>query len=321
MGRVSASPRRPRRPPSGTAFNRLVEIMATLRSPQGCAWDRRQTHRSLRRYLIEETYEAVDAIDRRDMRALCDELGDVLLQVVFHAELAAAKRRFTIRDVIEAISEKLIRRHPHVFDAAGRPLTAAERRRAAIATPAQVKAQWQRIKADERRTAGRRAGGVLDGVPEALPALARASKIGGRVAAVGFDWPRAADVIEKVEEELRELRDALHESEARAAEEMGDVLFSAANLARKLHIDPENALREANDKFTRRFVALERHLASSGRQLPGASPEEMEAAWNVIKQRAPRRVRPAVVSAGEKSPRATSVRRRSAPRRATRRSR
>jgi MazG family protein len=320
MGRVSASPRRQRRPPSGTAFERLVEIMATLRSPQGCAWDRRQTHRSLRRYLIEETYEAVDAIDRRDMRALCDELGDVLLQVVFHAELAAGSRRFTIRDVIDAVSEKLVRRHPHVFDAAGRPLSAARRARAAVATPAQVKAQWQRIKADERMAAGQRAGGVLEGVPEALPALARASKIGGRVAAVGFDWPRAADVIRKVEEELRELRGALHESDARAAEEMGDVLFSVANLARKLHIDPENALREANDKFTRRFAALERHLAGSGRPLPGASPEEMEAAWILVKQRG-RRLRPPVVSAGAKSPAATSVRRRSARRRATRRSR
>jgi ATP diphosphatase len=317
---VSASPRRQRRPPAGSAFERLVDIMATLRSPDGCAWDRRQTHRSLRRYLIEETYEAVDAIDRRDMRALCDELGDVLLQVVFHAELAAASRRFTIRDVIDAICGKLIRRHPHVFDAAGRPLSAAQRARTAIATPAQVKAQWQRIKADERRTAGRRAGGVLEGVPEALPALARASKIGGRVAAVGFDWPRAADVIEKVEEELRELRDALRESEARAAEEMGDVLFSVANLARKLHIDPENALRQANDKFTRRFVALERHLARSGRRLPGASAEEMEAAWNVVKHPA-RRQPSAAVNAGAKSPSATSVPRRSAPRRATRRSR
>jgi MazG family protein len=257
--------------------------MAVLRSPDGCPWDRQQTHATLRTYLLEETYEALDAIDRGDMAALCDELGDVLLQVVFHAELAAGAGAFTIQDVVDAIVRKLIRRHPHVFTPAGRRLTPAARRRRAASTPDAVVEQWQQIKARERAST-RRDAGLLAGIPPALPALAAAHRIGGRAARVGFDWPDAMDVVDKIDEEVRELRAALREGAARMADEMGDLLFSIANLARKLAIDPESALRGANEKFRRRFAEVERRLARAGRTIDAASPDEMEAAWRAVKQ-------------------------------------
>ena len=265
---------------------RLVGIMALLRSPRGCPWDRQQTHRSLRPYLLEEAYEAIEAIERGDDLALRDELGDVLLQVVFHAELAAGDGRFAIGDVIDALAEKLIRRHPHVFRPDGTPLSPREYLARSAATPKAVTTQWQRIKAREKPTRRRQAPSVLDGVPRALPSLLRAHRLGGRAAGVAFDWPDVAGVMDKVEEEWRELRDALGEGRARTAEELGDLLFSIANLARKLEIDPESALREANDKFSRRFAALERHLARAGSSVHDATPDEMEAAWNAVKRSA-----------------------------------
>jgi ATP diphosphatase len=268
-------------------FARLVRIMDTLRSKHGCPWDRKQTHRSLRPYLLEETYEALDAIDRGDWRALPGELGDVLLQCVFHAQLAAERGEFDAADAVESIIQKLIRRHPHVFTASGRALGRAHARRTAIRTPAAVKEQWARIKAAETGTrttdkAGPRR--VLDGIPRAMPALQRANAIGTRVAEVGFDWAEAGDVVDKMDEEVRELRGALTESPARAAEELGDLLFSIANLARKLKLDPESALRQANEKFTRRFDALEKRFEQQGRSVHGASAEEMNEAWEAIKQ-------------------------------------
>lgn len=259
--------------------------MATLRGPGGCAWDRKQTHTSLRGYLLEETYETLEAIDRDDVDALRGELGDVLLQCIFHAQLAAETRRFDIEDVVTAIADKLIRRHPHVFAPDGRTLSARERARAATSTPEAVKEQWARIKAAEQEEAGVPSH-VLAGVPRALPALLRAYKIGARVAAVGFDWAQDTDVVAKIEEEVRELREALNESPARAAEEMGDLLFTFANLARKLGIDPESSLSAANDKFTSRFDALEQWFQTQGRDVHDATPDELEQAWVHVKQEA-----------------------------------
>jgi ATP diphosphatase len=258
--------------------------MDTLRSPRGCPWDREQTHASLRQHLIEETYEALDAIDRGDAAALCGELGDVLFQCVFHAQIAAEEGRFDLADAIDAIIAKLVRRHPHVFTAAGRPLSARRRRAFDIRTPAAVKQQWEQIKAAEQGSAGRERR-VLAGVPAAMPALLRAHEIGRRVAAVGFDWPRAADVMDKIDEEARELRAALEEGPSRAAEELGDLLFSIANLARQLRVEPEAALRAANDKFTTRFGQVEAALERQGRSVHTASLDELESAWTAVKTR------------------------------------
>jgi MazG family protein len=267
----------PRR--AASAFAQLVQVMATLRSPHGCPWDRRQTHHSLRPYLLEETYEALDAIERRDFGALRGELGDVLFQIVFHAEVASAAGRFDAADVIHDVTRKLIRRHPHVFTASGKPLG-----RSALRSPARVLEQWERIKAREQSDANARVG-VLAGVPRSLPALLRAHKIGKRAATVGFDWPHAFAVMDKVEEEVRELREALSQGRRRTAEELGDLLFAIANLARKLRIEPEAALAGANDKFTRRFAGVEALLDRQGRSVHDATSEELDAAWNTVKRR------------------------------------
>jgi nucleoside triphosphate diphosphatase len=277
-GRANARARR-----AATAFARLVRVMHTLRSPQGCPWDREQTHASLRPHLLEEAYEAIETIDRGDLEALPAELGDVLFQCVFHAQIAAEEGRFDIADAVDASTRKLIRRHPHVFTASGRPLGSASRRKSRIRTATAVKEQWEQIKAGEQARAGvaRR---VLKGVPGSLPSLQRAHEIGRRVAAVGFDWARATDVLDKMDEEVRELRAAVTEGPARASEEMGDLLFSIANLARKLGIEPESALRMANDKFTRRFDALEAWFEARGRSVHGATLDEMETAWGEVKK-------------------------------------
>jgi ATP diphosphatase len=275
-------------------FARLVRIMDTLRSRHGCPWDRKQTHQSLRPFLLEEAYEALEAIDRGDWNALPGELGDVLLQCVFHAQLAAERGRFDIGDAVNAIVGRLIRRHPHVFTAAGRPLGPRDVRRRSIRTSAGVKEQWARIKASERAGSGsRRAAAparptrVLEGVPRTLPALLRAHEIGTRVAQVGFEWARTEEVVDKIDEEVRELRGALAESPARAAEELGDLLFSIANLARRLEIEPESALRQANDKFTRRFDAVEADFERRGQSVHGATLEAMETVWQRIKNAPP----------------------------------
>ena len=263
---------------AGSAFARLVEIMATLRAPGGCPWDRKQTHQSLRAYLLEETYEALDAIDRRDIEDLRGELGDVLFQVVFHAEIAAAAGRFDAADVIRDVSAKLIRRHPHVFTPDGAPLG-----KSAIRSPKTVLEQWEKIKAREQSDA-KAPVSLLASVPRSLPALLRAHKIGKRAATVGFDWPQASAVMDKIEEEVRELRDALSEGQARTSEELGDLLFALANLARKLGVEPEAALAAANDKFTRRFNGVEQLLTRRGRSVHDATAEELDAAWNTVKR-------------------------------------
>ena len=258
---------------AGEAFQKLVDIMARLRAPDGCPWDREQTFESLRGFLLEEAHEVLDAIDRGDADALRGEIGDLIFEGVFLAQVAADDGRFTVVDSLNAIIAKLIRRHPHIFDPSGRPLD----------TPGEVVQQWEHIKAQEQRDAGE-GRGILRGVPKTLPALLRAYEIGTRVAAVGFDWARTTDVVDKIEEEVAELRRALtEEGRARTEEEMGDLLFSIANLARKLGIEPESALRKANEKFSARFAALEEHLHRQGRSVHEATLDEMEGAWNIIK--------------------------------------
>jgi MazG family protein len=258
---------------AGSAFQTLVDIMARLRGPQGCPWDHEQTLDSLRAFLLEETHEVLDAIDRGDTNALRGEIGDLIFEGVFLAQVCADAGQFTVADSLDAINAKLIRRHPHIFDPSGRPLE----------TPTEVHQQWEHIKAKEQSDAGERRS-VLRGLARSLPSLLRAYEIGTRVAAVGFDWTDTSDVVSKIEEEVAELRTAVaSEGTARTEEEMGDLLFSIANLSRKLGIDPESALRKANEKFTARFEALEAHLHGQGRSVHEATLEEMEAAWQVIK--------------------------------------
>jgi ATP diphosphatase len=259
---------------AGTAFQALVDIMARLRGSQGCPWDREQTIESLRAFLLEETHEVLDAIDRADMTALRAEIGDLIFEGVFLAQISADAGHFTVAESLASINAKLIRRHPHIFDPEGRPLD----------TPAQVHQQWEEIKAREQSAAGERRS-VLGGLPKTLPALLRAYEISTRAAAVGFEWAKAEDVMDKIEEEVAELRDALtSEGRARAEEEMGDLLFSIANLARKLGMEPESALRKANEKFTRRFEMLEERLHAQGRSVHAASLEEMEREWAIVKR-------------------------------------
>jgi nucleoside triphosphate diphosphatase len=251
--------------------------MARLRGPNGCPWDREQTIQSLRGFVLEETYEVLDAIDRDDWAALAGEIGDLLFEGVFLAQIAADEGRFTVADSLQAIAEKLVRRHPHVFGTGA----------GGIETPTQVVEQWEQIKAREQKDAGQRRA-LLGGVPKTLPALLRAHEIGTRVAAVGFDWARADDVVDKIEEEVRELREAVGEGPARAAEEMGDLLFSIAQLARQLGIESESALRQAIEKFSERFAKLEAGFEAQGRSLQDAGLEEMEAEWQRIKKTPPR---------------------------------
>jgi MazG family protein len=258
---------------AGAAFQALVDIMAQLRGPQGCPWDREQTLESLRAFVLEETHEVLEAIDRGDTGALRGEIGDFIFEGVFLAQIAADAGHFTVADSLRAIAAKLVRRHPHIFDPAGRPLD----------TPGEVHQQWEQIKAGEQADAGVRRS-VLGGIPRALPALLRAHEIGTRAGAVGFEWVHTADVVDKIEEEVAELRAAVsHEGVARTEEEMGDLLFAIANLSRRLGIDAESALRKANEKFTKRFTAVEERLHAQGRSVHEATLEEMEREWAAVK--------------------------------------
>jgi nucleoside triphosphate diphosphatase len=257
---------------AGDAFQQLVDIMARLRGPGGCPWDHEQTLQSLRQFVLEEAYEVLDAIDRGDHDDLRGEIGDFIFEGVFLARIAEDDGHFTVADSLRAICEKLIRRHPHVFgDAAG------------VDTPRQVLEQWEQIKAREQKDAGQTRS-VLRGLPKALPALLHAYEIGTRVAAVGFDWARTEWVVDKIEEEVAELRRAIEtEGRARAEEEMGDLLFSIANLARKMGIEPEAALRKANAKFSGRFESMERLLEAQGRTVHESTLDELEAGWQQVK--------------------------------------
>jgi MazG family protein len=268
---------------TGEAFEKLVSVMQTLRSPDGCPWDREQTLESLTHFVLEEAHEVVDAIERRDMAALCEEIGDHIFEGVFLAQVTSERGLFGIDESLRIVVDKLVRRHPHVFQEDGRVHDTASRERAPSADAALDR--WNAQKAQERSDSGA-VHTTLGSVPKSLPSLLRAYKIGKRVAAVGFDWATTNDVVAKIEEEVAELRDTLGRepgNSARAEEEMGDLLFSIANLSRKLGIEPEAALRKANEKFTARFNTLEEHFERSGRHLEGATLEEMETEWQKIK--------------------------------------
>jgi len=272
------------------AIDTLQTLMAQLRDPErGCAWDVAQTPASIVPFTLEEAYEVADAVERGDPDDLRDELGDLLLQVVFQAQMAQEAGRFGFDDVAAAIVRKLIRRHPHVFDADG-GLLPPDRR---PTDPAAVKAAWERIKAQERAekaardaAAGRAVPvGLLGEVPLALPALTRAEKVSRKAAGHGFDWPDAGQVVAKVHEEADEVAQALGEGDADAvAEEIGDLLFSVANLARHAGVDPEEALRRGTRKFERRFAAMAARLAADGRSLSESDLPAMEAAWQAVKR-------------------------------------
>ena len=257
------------------AIERLLEIMERLRDPaRGCPWDLEQDFRSIAPHTIEEAYEVADAIEREDLGALRDELGDLLFQVAFHARLAGERGAFAFDDVVDAICDKLVRRHPHVF---GDVLVsdAAEQTRA-----------WERMKREERAARGEQ--GALADVPLGLPALTRARKLGARAADAGFDWPDAAGPRAKVDEELAELDRAAATGESAEREaELGDLLFSVVNLARHLHVDPEAALRRANNRFARRYRHVELELARRGQQASVASPELLDRLWAAAKAENP----------------------------------
>jgi len=257
-------------------FTRLVEIMATLRSPGGCPWDREQTIDSLKPFVLAETYEVLEAIDRHDHAALCEELGDFLFEAVFLAQLESEAGHFTIADSLRSITDKLVRRHPHVF--------ARDESTAAIDSPEKVLRRWEEIKAEERGGVAKKKG-LLGGVPATLPALLRAYEIGIRAKSVGFEWTKVSDVLDKIQEEVDELREAVEEKHTfeRMEEEMGDLLFTMAHLSRQLGIEPETALRKANDKFTKRFESMESAVESSGRKMSSMTLEELEASWQHAK--------------------------------------
>jgi ATP diphosphatase len=281
----------------GDRFERLLEVMRTLRSPEGCPWDREQTLQTLRPYLLEEAYEALDAIDRANHDELREELGDLLFEIVFLSQISEEDGHFTIADAIETVTEKLVRRHPHVFGGDAQARSAEE-----------VLGRWQELKRTERAESGRGPKTLLESVPRTLPGLLRAYEYGSRAASAGFDWERASDVVEKMREETAEIEKALakgqgtgdkgerRENEERRTtnqepgamnaeleEEVGDLLFAIANLARKLGVEPEGALRRANNKFERRFTELERRFGERGAAMKDAGLDALEREWQAVK--------------------------------------
>ncbi|MBI2882461.1 MAG: nucleoside triphosphate pyrophosphohydrolase [Candidatus Methylomirabilis oxyfera] len=257
---------------SGGQFEALVRIMERLRADDGCPWDREQTRQTLKPFLIEEAYEVVEAIDEGDPKQLMEELGDLLFQVVFHAQVAAERREFTIGQVLAATAEKMVRRHPHVFGD-GTASTARE-----------VLEQWEELKRKERNAAATAPISALDGVPRELPGLLRAQRLQDKAARVGFDWPDISGVTAKVEEELGELRKAMRSAAPEEIEEeLGDVLFSLVNLARFLNVSAEEALRKSTTRFTTRFQYMEAALQRDGRRLGEVDLEEMEQLWQQAK--------------------------------------
>jgi len=274
---------------AGRQFAEAVAIMARLRAPGGCPWDREQTFDSIRKYTLEETYEVFDAIERRNWADLKEELGDLLLQVLFYSEMAAEAGDFTISDVIEGLNRKLVRRHPHVFgdEAAAAAGNVAEGLETDGIDARQVLRNWEQIKQLEKNAQvnDEETKGRLDAVPRALPALAEATKLGSKAAKAGFDWPDERGLFDKLQEEIGELEAELavagqKRDAVAVASEVGDLLFTAVNLARHLHVDPEFALRETNAKFRRRFAAME---AASGTPLEELSPESLEKLWDEAK--------------------------------------
>ena len=251
-------------------FEELVTLMERLRGPGGCPWDREQKLEDLRPFIIEEAYEVVDAIDRNDRESLREEVGDLLLEAVFVAQIAKEEGSFEIGDAIGAIHDKLVRRHPHVF---------AE---VVAETSDEVLTNWEKLKNQERVAKDE---SLLSGVPQALPALLKAMRLTEKAARVGFDWERTEDVISKLEEETAELKDAIARGEREEIlHEMGDLLFTIANIARRMQMDPESACQKSNLKFTRRFQHIEKRMRESGRSFDGASLEELDRMWDEAKE-------------------------------------
>src|SRR5258708_35877213 len=272
-------------------FTRLIEIMATLRGPDGCPWDREQTIDTLKPFVLEEAYEVLEAIDRHDHTELRDELGDFVFEAVFLAQLETEAGHFTIADSLKSIADKLVRRPRHVF--------ARDEEKATIDSAGAVRVRWEEIKAQERSKKGSTGSsgskgspttGLLSGIAPALPALLRAFHIGTRAASVGFEWSTTRDVVAKIQEEVDELREVVETAgpvdQTRAEEEMGDLLFSIAQLSRRLGIEPETALRKADDKFTKRFAKLEQSVTDSGRAMKDMTLDELEAEWQRLKSTA-----------------------------------
>src|SRR5690348_15693936 len=265
---------------AGEWFERLAAVQARLRAPDGCPWDREQTHATLRTYLIEEAYEVLEALESGDDAKFAEEMGDLLLQIVFHSRIAEEESRFTVSDVIREVHDKMVRRHPHVF---------GEKR---AKDAAEVLKNWEQLKKEERKAASRKKSeaeahpaSLLDGVSKALPATLEGFQLTRRAARIGFDWQDAGGVFEKIDEEAGELRQALSAKDAkREEEEMGDLLFAAVNLARYLHIDPEIALKKANAKFSSRFRRMEQLAAEAGKPLSDVPREDMERLWEIAKR-------------------------------------
>jgi len=268
---------------AGEWFEKLAAVQARLRAPDGCPWDREQTHVTLRTYLIEEAYEVLEALESGDDAKFAEEMGDLLLQIVFHSQIAREEGRFTVSDVIREIHDKMVRRHPHVF---------GEKR---AKDSAEVLKNWEQIKKEERMAAGKGKAGesekekkpasLLDGVSKALPAALEGFQLTRRAARIGFDWENAEGVFDKINEETGELRGALNAKDAKKTEEeMGDLLFATVNLARFLHIDPEIALKKANVKFSKRFRQMEALAAETGRPLAEVPREQMEEFWETTKR-------------------------------------
>lgn len=256
---------------TGGQFEKLVEIIARLRSEGGCPWDREQTHDSIKPNLLEETYEVLEAIDDREMDELCSELGDLIMQVVFQAQFAAERGDFDIEDSLRSINEKLIRRHPHVFG------------ETKVAGSDEVLHNWEEIKRGEKGYEKRTS--VLDGVPKAMPALARAMEISKKAAKAGFEWPNISAVVDKLEEEVGELKDELVAGDRdRIFEEIGDLLFTIVNVARWTGLDPEDALRVMIERFSRRFRRIEEAAREGGRSIESLTIQEMDAVWDRAKQ-------------------------------------
>ncbi len=268
---------------AGEWFEKLAAVQARLRAPDGCPWDREQTHASLRTYLIEEAYEVLEALESGDDGKFAEEMGDLLLQIVFHSQIAKEEGRFTVSDVIREVHDKMVRRHPHVF---------GEKR---AKDSAEVLKNWEQIKKEERIATGKKdsdgektedkPASLLDGVSKALPAALEGLHLTRRAARIGFDWENVEGVFDKLSEESGELREAVSAKDAkRSEEEMGDLLFAAVNLARFLHLDPEIALKKANAKFSSRFRRMEDLAAKSGRALADIPREKMEEFWETAKR-------------------------------------
>ncbi len=253
-------------------IDRLLEVMRILRSPGGCPWDRQQTLATLKPYLLEECHEEMEAVESGDPVRIREELGDVLLQVVFQSQICAEAGWFNFEDVAATIADKLLRRHPHVFGDV------------TVSGPEEVLRNWEAIKRAEKGEEAAGTSSRMEGVPRTLPALRRADQIQQRAARVGFDWPDRTGILQKLDEELRELREAADTGETgRFTEELGDVLFTLVNLARAWQVDAEDALRAATDKFIRRFRAMEQRAAAAGMDLAQMSPEQLDAEWNAAK--------------------------------------